>query len=198
MDLVITTRELDRLIRADSIKPQDLTEMPFDDIFGAGSGAAVIFGTTGGVMEAALRSAYFLVTGSNPDPDAFSDVRGMDGWKEAKFNLAGTELKVAVVNGLGNARKLVEAVRKGTVAYDFVEVMACPGGCVGGGGQPIHDGEELAFDRGRSLYDLDAASEIRYSHENRDVKTLYDEYFGTPMSHKAHQLLHTEHLPNKH
>ena len=192
MDLVITTRELDRLIRADSIKPQDLTEMPFDDIFGAGSGAAVIFGTTGGVMEAALRSAYFLVTGSNPDPDAFSDVRGMDGWKEAKFNLAGTELKVAVVNGLGNARKLVEAVRKGTVAYDFVEVMACPGGCVGGGGQPFRDGEEKAAERAKKLYGLDKINDLRFSHENPAVQLTYKEFLGNPLSHRAHGLLHTD------
>ena len=142
VDLVLTTRELDRLIRCDSIKPQDLTEMPFDDIFGEGSGAAVIFGTTGGVMEAALRSAYFLVNGENPQPDAFKEIRGMDGWKDAKFQLGDNELKVAVVSGLGNTRKLIEAVKTGKAEYDFVEVMACPGGCVGGGGQPFVDGEE--------------------------------------------------------
>ena len=140
VDLVLTTRELDRFIRSDSIKPQDLTEMPFDDIFGEGSGAGTIFGTTGGVMEAALRSAYYMVTGSNPQPDAFKEVRGMKGWKEAKFDLSGTELKVAVASGLGNARELIDAVRSGKAEYDFVEIMACPGGCVGGGGQPFFDG----------------------------------------------------------
>ena len=192
VDLVLTTRELDRFIRSDSIKPQDLIDMPFDDIFGEGSGAAVIFGTTGGVMEAALRSAYFLVTGENPQPDAFKNVRGMDGWKEATFDLAGTQLRVAVASGLGNARKLVEAVRKGEVAYDFVEIMACPGGCVGGGGQPFKDGEEKAADRAKKLYGLDKNNNIRFSHENPAVKLTYSEYLDKPLSHRAHELLHTD------
>ena len=192
VDLVLTTRELDRFIRSDSIKPQDLIDMPFDDIFGESSGAAVIFGATGGVMEAALRSAYFLATGKNPDPDAFKNVRGMDGWKEATFDLAGTELKVAVVSGLGNARRLVEAVRKGEVAYDFVEVMACPGGCVGGGGQPFKDGEEKAEERAKKLYGLDKINDIRFSHENPAVKLTYREFLDNPLSHRAHELLHTD------
>ena len=192
VDLVLTTRELDRFIRSDSIKPQDLIDMPFDDIFGESSGAAVIFGATGGVMEAALRSAYFLATGKNPDPDAFKNVRGMDGWKEATFDLAGTELKVAVVSGLGNARRLVEAVRKGEVAYDFVEVMACPGGCLGGGGQPFKDGEEKAEERAKKLYGLDKINDIRFSHENPAVKLTYSEFLDNPLSHRAHELLHTD------
>ena len=192
VDLVLTTRELDRFIRSDSIKPQDLIDMPFDDIFGEGSGAAVIFGTTGGVMEAALRSAYFLVTGENPEPDAFKNVRGMDGWKEATFDLAGTHLRVAVASGLGNARRLVEAVNKGEVAYDFVEIMACPGGCVGGGGQPFRDGEELAGERAKKLYGLDKHNDIRFSHENPAVKLTYSEYLDKPLSHRAHELLHTD------
>jgi NADH-quinone oxidoreductase subunit G len=131
VDLVLTTREIDRIIRSDGIEPDELYDMPFDDVFGEGSGAGVIFGSTGGVMEAALRSAYFLATGTNPDPDAFSEVRGSGGWREATFNLAGQELKIAIVSGLGNVRKLIEAVRSGKEQYDFVEVMACPGGCVG-------------------------------------------------------------------
>lgn len=139
VDLVLTTRELDRFIRSDSIKPEDLTDMPFDDIFGEGSGAGVIFGTTGGVMEAALRSAYYLATGENPKADAFKDVRGMKGWKEETFDIKGTKLKVAVASGLANAKALMEAVRRGDVQYDFVEIMACPGGCVGGGGQPFKE-----------------------------------------------------------
>ena len=192
VDLVLTTRELDRFIRSDSIKPQDLIDMPFDDIFGEGSGAAVIFGTTGGVMEAALRSAYFLVTGENPEPDAFKNVRGMDGWKEATFDLAGTQLRVAVASGLGNARRLVEAVNKGEVAYDFVEIMACPGGCVGGGGQPFRDGEELAGERAKKLYGLDKHNDIRFSHETPAVKLTYSEYLDKPLSHRAHELLHTD------
>ena len=147
VDLVLTTREIDRIIRSDGIEPDELYDMPFDDVFGEGSGAGVIFGSTGGVMEAALRSAYFLATGKNPDPDAFSEVRGSGGWREANFNLAGQELRIAIVSGLGNVRKLIEAVRSGKEQYDFVEVMACPGGCVGGGGQPFRDGEEKAEER---------------------------------------------------
>ena len=143
-------------------------------------------------MEAALRSAYFLVTGENPHPDAFKEVRGMDGWKEAKFDLAGNQLKVAVVSGLGNARKLIEALKKGEVSYDFVEVMACPGGCVGGGGQPFRDGMELAEARGKKLYGLDEISQIRFSHENTAVQLTYEEYLEHPLSHRAHALLHTD------
>lgn len=192
VDLVLTTRELDRFIRSDSIKPEDLTDMPFDDIFGEGSGAGVIFGTTGGVMEAALRSAYYLATGENPKADAFKDVRGMKGWKEETFDIKGTKLKVAVASGLANAKALMEAVRRGDVQYDFVEIMACPGGCVGGGGQPFKDGFELAGERGEQLYQLDRESSIRFSHENSAVQLTYEEYLGSPMSDKAHHILHTD------
>ena len=193
VDVVLTTREVDRMIRAEHIIPQELEEEEFDTPLGVGTGAAVIFGATGGVMEAALRSAYYLVTGENPQPDAFREVRGMNGWKEASFNLAGTELKVAVASGLGNTRKLMEALRKGEVSYHFVEIMACPGGCVGGGGQPVRDGEELAEIRSGILYGLDAANELRFSHENPSVLKCYEDYFEKPLSHRAHQLLHTDH-----
>lgn len=193
VDVVLTTREVDRMIRAEHIIPQELDEEEFDTPLGVGTGAAVIFGATGGVMEAALRSAYYLVTGENPQPDAFREVRGMDGWKEASFGLAGTELKVAVASGLGNTRRLMEALRKGEVSYHFVEIMACPGGCVGGGGQPVRDGEELAEIRSDVLYGLDAANELRFSHENPSVLKCYEDYFEKPLSHRAHQLLHTDH-----
>ena len=192
VDVVLTTRELDQLITADGINVGELPEMKFDSFFGEGSGAGVIFGATGGVMEAALRSAYFLVTGSNPPADAFKNVRGMDGWKESTFSIAGTQLRVAVVNGLGNARKLLDAIRAGEVEYDFVEVMACPGGCAGGGGQPIHDGTEMAQVRGSELYNIDGFKKIRFSHENPTVQLTYKEYLGEPMSHRAHELLHTD------
>ncbi len=192
VDLVLTTRELDRMIKGDSIDVNELEEMPFDDIFGEGSGAAVIFGTTGGVMEAALRSAYFLVVGENPEPDAFKEVRGMDGWKEAQFNLAGSEIKVAIASGLGNTRKLIEAIKSGEAEYDFVEIMACPGGCVGGGGQPFVDGEEKAAGRADQLYGLDKINDIRFSHENKAVQLTYEEYLGKPLSEKSHHLLHTD------
>lgn len=192
VDLVITTRELARLIRADNIQAKDLKEEAFDPIFGEGSGAGVIFGATGGVMEAALRSAYFLITGENPEPDSFKGVRGMDGWKEATFDIKGLAVRVAIASGLGNARKLMEAIKCGEVEYDFVEIMACPGGCVGGGGQPTKDGQEFAEPRGEILYGLDKFSGLRFSHENSAVMMTYDEYLEKPNSHRAHELLHTD------
>ena len=193
VDVVLTTREIDRIIRAEHIDPSQLEEEEFDNPLGVGTGAAVIFGTTGGVMEAALRSAYYLVEGKNPDPDAFYQVRAVSGRKEAKFNLGGTELNVAVVSGLNNTRNLMEDVKSGKVKYDFVEVMACPGGCAGGGGQPIHDGEELAEVRGKELRKLDKDNPVRFSHENVAVAECYKNYLGEPNSHKAHELLHTDH-----
>ena len=144
-----------------------------------GTGAGVIFGTTGGVMEAALRSAYYLITGENPSPDAFKAVRGnidKKGWTEGTVHIGEAEIHAAVVSGLGNTRHLLEAIEAGEVRYDFVEVMACPGGCVGGGGQPIHDGEELANIRKGNLYDLDEKAPKRFSHENEDVLKLYQDY----------------------
>ncbi|MDR1773509.1 MAG: [FeFe] hydrogenase, group A [Clostridioides sp.] len=193
VDVALTVREVDRIIAAEHILPQTLKEEEFDQPLGIGSGAGVIFGATGGVMEAALRSAYFLVTGKNPDPDAFRDVRGMEGWKEASFEIEGTKLKVAVASGLKNTRDLVEAIRSGKVKYDFVEIMACPGGCAGGGGQPIHEGAEYAGERAKELYGLDAHNNIRFSHENPSVLKLYNDFLEKPLSHKSHELLHTEH-----
>ncbi len=193
VDVVLTTRELSRMIRAEHIIPAELKEEEFDEPLGVASGAGIIFGATGGVMEAALRSAYYLVTGKNPSPDAFRDVRGMDGWKEATFHIADTPIRVAVVSGLGNARRLIQALRRGEVQYDFVEVMACPGGCSGGGGQPIHDGQELAESRSEKLYGLDAIADLRFSHENPSVQRLYKDFLVRPLSEKAHHLLHTDH-----
>ena len=193
VDVVLTTRELSRMIRAEHIIPAELKEEEFDEPLGVASGAGIIFGATGGVMEAALRSAYYLVTGKNPSPDAFQDVRGMDGWKEATFHIADTPIRVAVVSGLGNARRLIQALRRGEVQYDFVEVMACPGGCSGGGGQPIHDGQELAESRSEKLYGLDAIADLRFSHENPSVQRLYKDFLVRPLSEKAHHLLHTDH-----
>jgi NADH-quinone oxidoreductase subunit G len=193
VDVVLTTREVDRMIRADHIRVHELREEEFDAPLGTGSGAGVIFGATGGVMEAALRSAYYLTSGENPDPDAFRGVRGMEGWKEASFDLNGTLLKVAVVSGLGNTRRLVEAVLSGRARYDFVEVMACPGGCSGGGGQPIREGEEPAGDRAENLYGLDQSSTLRFSHENPSIARIYRDYLEKPLSHRAHELLHTDH-----
>ena len=192
VDLSITTRELDRMIRTCHIEPMSVGEAEFDDPLGESTGAAVIFGTTGGVMEAALRSAYFLITGENPDADAFSGVRGLDGWKERTFKAGDVTVRTAVANGLGNATKLIDAIQSGKVHYDFVEIMACPTGCGGGGGQPIEDGKELGGERGAHLYDLDRNMPIRFSHENASVQRLYQEYLGAPLSHEAHHLLHTD------
>lgn len=192
IDAVLTTREFERICRMHFLDVDKLVDQPFDSPLGTGTGAAVIFGATGGVMEAALRSAYYLVKGENPDPDVFQEVRGLDGWKEATFAIDDIELKVAVVSGLGNTRKLIHAIKEGDVHYDFVEVMTCPGGCVNGGGQPIHlEGEDIAA-RCDVLYGLDAVNELRFSHENPEIQTIYNEYFEKPLSHKAHALLHMD------
>ena len=196
IDAVLTTRELTRMIRSSHISPSTLVDRECDPLMKEGSGAGVIFGATGGVMEAALRSAHYLVTGKNPEPDAFKIVRSPSfetGVIEAEIQLGSATVKAAVVSGLGNTRKLLEAIEHGEVHYDFVEVMACPGGCVGGGGQPIHDGEELAHERGENLYFLDANAPLRFSHENPDVLKLYADYMEKPLSHKSHMLLHTDH-----
>ena len=194
VDAVLTTREMDRLFRSDNIQPGDLPEEAFDSPLGTGTGAAVVFGATGGVMDAALRSAYYLVTGENPDPDAFTAIRGNKPWKEAVFSIPGAgEIRVAVVSGLGNTRKLMKSLESGQSRYDFVEVMACPGGCAGGGGQPIHDGEELAGKRGDALWKLDQKAPIRFSHENPEIQTLYQEFLERPLGRKSHHLLHTDH-----
>ncbi len=194
VDFSITTREMCRMISADQIDVAALPETEFDSPLGTGTGAAVIFGATGGVMEAALRTCAYILTGETPDPDnSFTEVRGVDGWKEATYDVAGIPVRTAVVSGLGNARKLIRALRRGEVSYDFVEVMACPGGCVGGGGQPIHYNEERAAQRGQVLYDYDSQNPMRFSHENPEVKALYEEYLGEPCGHLAHHLLHTNH-----
>ena len=193
VDAVLTTREVDRYIKMKHILPEILKEEEFDTPLGVGTGAGVIFGATGGVMEAALRSAYYLMTGANPDPDAFKSVRGLEGTKEYEFDIAGNKVRTAVVSGLANARKLMEAIQSGQAEFDFVEIMACPGGCSGGGGQPIKEGMEQADVRGEKLYDLDKNSALRFSHENPAVQKVYEDFFEKPLSHKAHELLHTNH-----
>ncbi|WP_293009336.1 MULTISPECIES: [FeFe] hydrogenase, group A [unclassified Oscillibacter] len=194
VDAVLTTREMVRLLRSDCIVPTDLPEEPFDSPLGSGTGAAVIFGASGGVMDAALRSAYYLATSKNPKPDAFSNLRSGTPWREASFAIPGAgTVRVAVVSSLSGARELMEAVESGSSEYDFVEVMACPGGCAGGGGQPIHEGAEMAASRGDLLWELDAGSKLRFSHENPDVKSLYSEYLREPLGKRSHHLLHTDH-----
>ncbi len=197
VDFSLTTRELCRMIRADQIDVAALPEEDFDSPLGTGTGAAVIFGTTGGVMEAALRTCYYVLTGENPSADeTFKAVRALGSdkpWIEAEYNVAGITVRAAVVNGLGNARRLIRAIRRGEVEYQFVEVMACPGGCVGGGGQPIHYNEERAAQRGQVLYNYDSANVMRFSHENPEVQALYADYLGEPCGELSHHLLHTDH-----
>ena len=196
IDAVLTTREFTRMMRSAHIHPDVLTDRLSDSLMREGSGAGVIFGATGGVMEAALRTAYFLVMGTNPEPEAFRVVRAQSqetGITEAEVQMGDAVIRAAIASGLGNTRKLIEKIERGEARYDFVEIMACPGGCVGGGGQPIHDGEERAFIRGKNLYFLDEHASIRFSHENPDIHKLYESYLGSPLSHKAHQLLHSDH-----
>jgi NADP-reducing hydrogenase subunit HndD len=193
VDFVWTTREVVRLIKSEQIDVSSLEEEEFDMPLGIGSGAGVIFGATGGVMEAALRTAYYLVMGENPDADLFKNIRGMDGIKESTIDLNGTSLNLAIASGLGNARQLIESIRSGEKKYDFVEVMACPGGCAAGGGQPIHAGEELGEERCGVLYNLDKNNSIRFSHENPSIADIYKNYLEKPLSHKSHKLLHTNH-----
>ena len=192
VDLVLTTREAARLLHMKGVEPANLPEEDFDSPLGTGSGAGCIFGATGGVMEAALRTAYFVVEGKNPDPDAFKAVRGVDGRKEVTVTLGGQTVRACVASGLANARRVVEDIRSGRTQYDFVEIMACPGGCVGGGGQPFIDGYEQAEERGQQLYDLDRANKLRFSHENPEVAALYANFLEKPLSSKAHELLHTD------
>ncbi|WP_303249619.1 [FeFe] hydrogenase, group A [uncultured Slackia sp.] len=196
VDAALTVRELQRQIKSRFLNVSLLDEEDFDAPLGVATGAGHIFGVTGGVMEAALRSAYFLATGSNPDPDAFEEIRydGIErGWREKTFDLAGRKLRVAAASGLANADALCAAIDRGEVSYDFVEVMACPGGCVGGGGQPICEGEERAALRGSALRRIDAQSELRFSHENPSVQACYGAFLGEPLSELAERLLHSDH-----
>ena len=192
VDAVLTTREVDRLLRLKWINVADLPEEEFDSPLGEGTGAAVIFGATGGVMEAALRTAYAVLEGHNPDPDAFQAVRGTDGRKEISATIGGVPVRACVASGLENARAVVEDIRAGRAQYDFVEIMACPGGCAGGGGQPFQEGMELAGERGETLYEIDRNNPVRFSHENASVQKAYDDFFDKPLSHRAHELLHTD------
>lgn len=194
VDIALTTREFVRMIRADKIDVALLEEAQPDAPLGIHSGAGEIFGASGGVMEAALRTAVFALTGHNPSADGFQDIRRGQGLREVSYSIGGVPLRCAVVSGLGEARKLIEAILAGKAHYDFVEVMACPGGCAGGGGQPIScEDQELAGERGKRLYQLDQASLLRFSHENPEVQALYRDYLGEPLSEKAEQLLHTDH-----
>lgn len=196
VDAVITTRELAKMIKQSGILFKDLPDELFDNPFEEASGAGVIFGVTGGVMEAALRTVVEKLEGKALDNIDFEAVRGTDGIKEATLNVAGTDVKIAVVSGLGNARKLLNDIRDGKANYHFIEIMACPGGCVTGGGQPIVNSSvrmdiDLKAERAKALYAEDKSMKIRKSHENPDIIRVYKEFLGEAGGHKAHELLHT-------
>ena len=196
IDISLTTRELAAMIRKAGLMFTNLPDEEFDPFLGIASGAGHIFGATGGVMEAALRTVYEVYTGKPCNPVEFHEVRGTQAIKEAEYDLAGTKVRVSVTSGLSNASKLLDSVKNGEANYDFIEVMACPGGCVNGGGQPHQPGEvrnftDLRADRAKALYSEDAAMTLRKSHENPIMKDLYDNYLGEPGGHKAHELLHT-------
>ena len=199
VDVAITTRELARMIKQAGINFRDLADEKFDNPFDIGSGAGAIFGATGGVMEAALRTAAEVLEGKKLEKLEFNDVRGTQGYKKATYKLGGAEINVAVVSGTANAKKLLNAIKAGEEKVDFIEVMACPGGCVNGGGQPtqpavVRNNVDLKALRASVLYKADSVMDLRKSHENSAVKKLYDEYFGEPGSHKAHEILHTKYV----
>ena len=200
VDAVITTRELARMIKEAGIDFVSLDDESFDEMLGDSTGAADIFGATGGVMEAALRTVYEKATGKTLESVDFEAVRGVEGIKEATVDVGGTEVRVAVANGTGNASRLLEMVKSGEKSYHFIEIMGCPGGCVTGGGQPILTArQQMSMDakklRAAALYSEDAGKKLRKSHENPSIKKIYDEFFGEPNSHKAHELLHTHYIP---
>lgn len=191
IDIVITTRELGRMIREAGLDFKHLPEDSYDSPLGTGTGAAVIFGTTGGVMEAALRTVADVLTGEDLKAVDYNDVRGMEQTREAELTIAGNTVKIAVVHTLASARKMLERIRAGEADYQFIEVMACPGGCIGGGGQPIPVNAEIRKARREGLFDCDSANELRKSHENPEIKELYDTWLGKPLGEKTHSLLHT-------
>lgn len=192
VDAVLTTRELAKMIRETGLDFNNLPDEKYDDPFGITTGAGVIFGASGGVMEAALRTVYEVVTKETLPSLDFTAVRGLEGIKEAEVDLKGTKVKVAVANGLGNARKLMDLIKEGKADYHFIEIMCCPGGCIGGGGQPIPTTNEVRKKRIKAIYEADAGLPLRKSHENPAVKTLYEEFLEKPLGEKSHHLLHTD------
>lgn len=198
VDLVLTTRELGRLFRMTGLDFSKIAPGKFDSWMGAYTGAAVIFGATGGVMEAALRTVYEVVTGNELKDVNFTFARGMEGIKEAEIDLNGLKVRVAIAHGLANARKVMDQVRAGESPYHFIEIMACPGGCIGGGGQPITKSNAKRAERIEGIYKEDAGLPLRKSHENPEVKQIYEEFLHEPLGHKSHELLHTHyHDKNK-
>ena len=202
VDIAITTRELARMIEGAGIYFRHLPDEDFDSPFGESTGAATIFGATGGVMEAALRTAVETLTGETLENVDFKEVRGMENIKEAAYDVAGLNVKVAVASGTKNAKVLLEKIKDGSADYQFIEIMGCPGGCINGGGQPIqhavvHNFVDLKSKRAEALYTSDANNAKRKSHENSAIKELYAEFLGEPGSHKAHEILHTSYVARK-
>lgn len=196
VDVVLTSRELGRMLKQAGIDFANLPEGEYDEPLGVSTGAAAIFGATGGVMEAALRTAYELVTGKTLEEIDFHAVRGLDGVKEAVVPINGIDVKVMVGHGLSNARQIMEKLKAGELkGYHFVEIMCCPGGCIGGGGQPIPTDTTVRRSRIEGIYRVDAAMKYRKSHENPQIKKLYEEFLEKPLSHRSHALLHTHYTP---
>lgn len=197
IDAVLTTRELGRMLKQAGIDFSKLPEEEYDDPFGITTGAAVIFGASGGVMEAALRTVYEVVTGKTLEKLDFHTIRGLGGIKEAEVDLDGTKIKVAVAHSLSNARTIMKLIKSGKADYQFIEVMCCPGGCIGGGGQPYHTTNELRLKRISATYQADRDLPIRKSHENPAIKAIYEDFLGEPLGEKSHHLLHTYYTNRK-
>ena len=192
IDIVISTRELAKMIKEAGIHFNSLADEEFDQFMGESTGAGVIFGVTGGVMEAALRTAYEWITNETLDDVEFKMIRGLDGIREATIQIKDMEVKAAIASGLGNARTLLNKIRNGEADYQIIEIMACPGGCIDGGGQPyMHGHYEILERRANALYQEDRNKEFRKSHENPSIIKLYEEFLDKPNSHIAHELLHT-------
>jgi len=194
IDAVLTTRELSRMIKMSGINMARIKPSKSDTPFGERTTAGKIFGASGGVMEAALRDAHFLVTGIDLKQLEIGALRGMDDLKETTVKIGDIELNVAVANGLGNARKLLEDIKSGLKKLHFIEVMTCPGGCINGGGQPIDVDKSAVLARMQCLYKLDRSENIRTSHSNKSIQRLYDEFLGAPLQKKSHELLHTHYV----
>jgi NADH-quinone oxidoreductase subunit G/NADP-reducing hydrogenase subunit HndD len=195
VDFVLTTRELAKMIKEKGINFADLAESEYDDPLGESTGAAVIFGATGGVMEAALRTAYEVITGEKLENLDITAVRGMDGVREATVMVGELPVKAAIAHGLENARQVMDMIARGEGDWHFVEIMCCPGGCIGGGGQPIPTSPEIRKQRAQAIYQADREMPIRRSHENPSIKAIYDKFLGEPLSEKSHHLLHTKYTP---
>ncbi len=198
VDYVLSTRELGRMIKLFGIDFNNLEEGKFDNLMGQSSGAGTIFGTTGGVIEAAVRTAGEWLSGQSLGKIEFQELRGLKGIREAEINIGEMNLRIGIAHGLGNARKLLEGIKSKKYKFDAIEIMACPGGCIGGGGQPYHHGHsEILLKRQEALYEIDRNKKIRKAHENPMIKEIYENYLGKPYGERAHELLHTTYVPRE-